>query len=55
MDDYTNRMLEEHFFFIYHLHLPPSELDRYTPEEKEWLIKRFKEQKEKEDEALNDK
>lgn len=45
--------MEEQFFFQYHLHMPKSESMSLPIHERKWLIQRFIQQKQKENEALN--
>lgn len=44
--------MEEVFFFMYHLHLPRESFMSLPINERKWLIERFIQQKEKENEAL---
>jgi hypothetical protein len=44
--------MEEEFFFMYHLHMPPSETLMMPVNERKWYVHRFIQQKEKENEAM---
>lgn len=37
---------------MYHMHIPPTEVDRMPVFERRWYIDRFVEQKQKENEAI---
>ena len=44
--------MDEIFFFMYHLHMPPDKSMSLPVYERKWLINKFVEQKEKENEAI---
>jgi hypothetical protein len=43
---------EKKFFFIYHLHMQPSEYDKLSELERDWLFQRFIHQKKMEKELM---
>jgi hypothetical protein len=45
-------MMEEQFFFRYHLRASRKEFRTYPINERKWMIARFIQQKEKENEAM---
>jgi hypothetical protein len=47
-------MMEEIFFFQYHLHMSRAEAFNMPVHERKWLIDRFIEQKQKENSAMED-
>ena len=46
------QLMEEQFFFLYHLRRSREEFMKYPILERKWLIERFITQKEKEHEAM---
>ena len=44
--------MDEVFFFMYHLHMPPGQSMALPVYERKWLVNRFIEQKEKEHQAI---
>jgi hypothetical protein len=44
--------MDEQFFFLYHLHVTRSEFMQYPIHERKYLIKKFIDQKEKENEYI---
>jgi hypothetical protein len=44
--------MEEKFFFLYHMRLPPDVSMSMYINERKWMIERFIQQKEKENEAM---
>ena len=47
-------MMEEIFFFQYHLHMSRTEALQIPPHERKWLVDRFIEQKKKENASIED-
>ena len=45
-------LMEEVFFFIYHLHMDRDTALRLPINERKWMIERFIQQKQKENEAM---
>jgi len=45
-------LMEEEFFFVYHLHVMREEFLKYPITERKWLIERFIQQKNKENEQM---
>ena len=46
------QLMEEKFFFLYHMHMIPPDAMQLPINERKWIIQRFIQQKDKENEAM---